>query len=185
MRAKQFWPLIIFCVLLLAAGCGGGADKAAAPAGSAGGAKETAKALIDPGSLLTKAEAEAALGGKVKEPELKDTKNPLGQKICFYEPVSEKIDHFIQISVVQNEGIAEKARQNGTSVTQLYQETKKNLTDAKPVSGIGDEAFWGTGGLHILKGNVYLVISVGNTSKPESLELAKGVAGKVVSRLTR
>lgn len=184
MCTKRYLALLMLCVILFAAGCGG-SGKAGASQEDAGGAKETetAKVLIDPGTLLTKAEAEAALGEQVKEPELKDTKNPLGQKLCIYKPVSEKSDRFIQISVVQNEGMSEKVRQNGTNVTQLYQDTKKNLTDAKPVSGIGDEAFWGTNGLHILKGNVYLVISVGNTGRPENLELAKGVAEKVVSRL--
>ena len=172
----------MFCVLLFAAGCGG-SGKADAPQVDAGGAKKMIKGLVDPGVLLTKAEVEAALGEQVKEPELRDSKNPLGQMLCFYSPVSEKSEKFIQLSVVQNEGMAKNLREQGYNVEQLYKETKKNFTDAKPVPGIGDDAFWGTNGLHILKGNVYLNISVGNTSKPENLELAKRLAEKVVSRL--
>jgi len=184
MRTKPCLALLMFCVLLFVAGCGD-SGKAVAPQGDAGGAKETetAKGLIDPCTLLTKAEAEAALGEQVKEPEFTDTKNPLGQKLCLYSPVSENTGRFIQIGLVQNEGMGKNLRDQGYNVEQLYTETKKNLTDAKPVSGIGDEAFWGTNGLHILKGNVYLNISVGNSSKPENLELAKGLAEKVVSRL--
>lgn len=172
----------MFCVLLFAAGCGG-SGKAGAPQGDAGGAKKIIKGLVDPRVLLTRAEVEAALGEQVKEPEFTDTKNPLGQKLCFYSPVSEKGASFIQLSVVQNEGMSKDLRKQGYNVDQLYTETKKNFTDAKPVPGIGDEAFWSTNGLHILKGNVYLNISVGNTSKPENLELAKRLAEKAVSRL--
>ncbi|MFZ5644707.1 MAG: hypothetical protein ACOY46_14045 [Bacillota bacterium] len=183
MRLKSCLTLLIFSVILFAAGCGGGNEKAATTAESSGGAKEAAKVLVEPASLLTKAEAEAALGGQVKEPEIKDTKNPLGQKICFYAPVSEKEDRFIQISVVQNEGMSKNLRDTGYNVKELYEETKKNLADTKPVPGFGDDAFWGTNGLHILKGSFYVNIAVGNTSRPENLEFAKGLAEKVVSRL--
>ncbi len=185
MRLKSCLALIMFFVLLFVAGCGD-SGKAGAPQGSAGGAKETGTAneLIDPCTLLTKSEAEAALSEPVKEPELKDTNNPLGGKICIYEPISENSDKFIQIGLVQNEGMTKNLRDSGYNVKQLYEETKKNLVqDGKPVSGIGDDAFWGTPGLHILKGNVYLNIGVGNTSKPENLELAKSLAEKVISRL--
>ena len=168
--------------LSFVAGCGN-SGKAETPQGNAGGVIGTSRGLVDPGTLLTRADAEAALGEQVKEPDLKDTKNPLGQKICFYAPVSDQSGKFIQISVVQNEGMGKSLREQGYNVAQLYNETQKNLTGAKPVPGIGDEAFWGTNGLHILKGNVYLTISVGNTSRPENLEMAKRLAEKAVSRL--
>ena len=75
----------------------------------------------------------------------------LRKLLCFYAPVSEKADRFIQLSVVQNGGMAKNLREQGYNVEQLYRDTKKNFTDAKPVPGIGDEAFWGTSGLHIFK----------------------------------
>ncbi|MHB1042081.1 MAG: hypothetical protein ACYC0Q_04505 [Eubacteriales bacterium] len=182
MRKKQGPALLIFCVLLFAAGCGG-SGKGVVPQDKTEGKKDSAKVLISPCALLTKVEAEAALGEQVKEPESRDTKNPLGQKICLYSPVSDKSENFIQLSLVQNEGMTNTLREQGYNVEQLYKETKENLAEVKPVSGIGDEAFWGTNGLHILKGNVYLNISVGNTSKPENLELAKDLARKAVDRL--
>lgn len=163
-------------------GCGR-PGKTAAPQANAPGTKQAAQGLVDPCKLLTKAEAEPALGEQVKDPVLKDTKNPLGQKMCLYLPMAEKSDKFIQIAVVQNEGMRKELRDQGYNVEQLYKETKNNLPDAMPVPGIGDEAFWGTNGLHTLRGNVYLNISVGNTSKPENLELAKRVAEKVIGRL--
>lgn len=182
MITRRLIALLMFCVLLFAAGCGG-SGKPGSPQGDSGSKETTAKGLVDPGTLLTKAEAEAFLGEPVKDPDLKDTKNPLGQKICFYAPVSDTAARFIQLSLVQNEGMSKSQRDSGYTVKQLYEDTKKNLTDAKPVAGIGDDAFWGTNGLHILKGNVYLNISVGNSSKPESLELAKKVAEKALPRL--
>jgi hypothetical protein len=51
------------------------------------------------------------------------------------------------------------------------------------VTGVGDDACWGTPGLHFLKGDVYVLISVRNTSKRQDLELARLIAGKVLSRL--
>jgi hypothetical protein len=151
--------------------------------GNSGGVKETAKELVEPGTLLTKAEVETALGAQLKDPEYKDTKNPLGQKLCFYAPVSDKVEMFVQLSLVQNEGMTKNLRDQGYNVAQLYNETKKNFADIKPVPGIGDEAFWATNGLHILKGSFYLNISTGNTGKPVTLELAKRLADKAVNRL--
>jgi len=182
MRTKQILAFLMIWLLLLAAGCGG---KTGAPQGDNGAAKdtETARELADPLTLLTRAEAEAFLGEPVKEPELRDTENPLGQKICFYAPASDQAARFIQLSLVQNEGMAKNLRDQKYDVRQLYTETKKNFTDARDVAGVGDEAFWSTNGLHILKGNAYLNISVGNSDKPENLELAKQVAEKALPRL--
>jgi hypothetical protein len=183
MHTKQILALLMFCMILLAAGCGGSSKTATQ--GESGAAKDTGtvKGLVDPQTLLTKAEAETLLGQPVKEPELKDTKNPMGQKLVFFSAVSDKALTFIQISLVQNEGMSKTLRDQKYDVKQLYTDTKKGLNDTKDVAGIGDEAFWGTNGLHILKGSFYINISVGNTSKAENLELAKKVAEKAMPRL--
>ncbi len=145
--------------------------------------KDASSGLIDPRNLLTRAEAEALMGEALKEAEYNDTKNALGQKIVMYSPTSDKAVRFLQLSLVQNEAMSANLRGSGYNVSKLYQETKKNLPGAQAISGIGDEAFWGTNGLHILKGNVYLNISVGNSSKAENLELAKQAAAKALARL--
>jgi hypothetical protein len=186
MGIKKILAFLILSLFLLLVGCSDSGQKNTPP-GNSGAAQDTAtsKGLIDPAALLTKAEAEALLGEPVKEPknETRDTNNPLGQKICFYDPVSDKETRFIQLSLVQNEGLAKTLTAQKYDVKQLYTETKKMLGEVTDVPGIGDEAFWGTNGLHILKGNVYLNISVGNSSKPENLELAKQVAAKALPRL--
>lgn len=64
-----------------------------------------------------------------------------------------------------------------------FTDTRANLTGVEPVPGLGEEAFWGTNGLHVLDDDVYLTISVGNTNSPGNLELARGIAFTVVSRL--
>jgi hypothetical protein len=134
----------------------------------------------NPCGLLTKDEAEAFAGEAVTSPELKDTKNPLGQKMCLYNTVSSRL---IQISVIRTADMAPDTRKHGQTAAKVYKSTKEMLEPVEPVQGVGDDAFWGTPGLHILKGDIYALISVGNTSKRENLELAKRIAAKVLPRL--
>lgn len=182
MRAKMAPVVFILCwVLLAASGCG----KSSSPAATRDkgpAAEKPAQKIVNPCFLITKEEAEAALGEPVQEPEFEDAKNPLGQKLCHYNPKSESSQKFIQISVVQNEGMSKILREQEYNVAKLFQETKKNL-ETQPVPGIGEDAFWGTPGLHVLKGSVYFVVGVGNTDLPANLELAKSLAQKAASRL--
>lgn len=179
---KRILLLLVICMLLLQAGCGGGTEKAEEEKGDSGEAKQNVVGgAANPWDLYTQAEAEAALGAKVT-PEIKDGENhPLGQKIVFYDPgVDNK--SFIQVSIVADEGI----KAEGSSAKQIYEETKKALGSGdnfQLVEGFGDDAFWGTNGLHILAGSSYIDISTGNSSDPANFELAKKVAETVLSRL--
>lgn len=171
--------MLVVCLLLLA-GCGGGSEQAGEPEGDAGEAESAAVGeAVNPWDLYTQAEAEAALGEKCNA-DLKDTQNPMGQKIAFYDTASEDDFRFIQVGIVQDEGI----KAEGVSARQIYDDTKNALTDgAQPIEGIGEDAFWGTNGLHIFVGSSYINISTGNSSDPANLELAKQVAEVVLSRL--
>ena len=71
----------------------------------------------------------------------------------------------------------------GQSAEVIYYSLKDNDLDMKEIEGIGDEAFWGTGGLYVLKEDVYFTISVGNSSVPENVEICKSLAEIVISRL--
>ncbi len=136
---------------------------------------------FNPCRLLTTEEATHLAGEPVKNPELKDSNHPLGQKICFYDTRSSS--RLIQISVIRTADIPAKLRKNGQSASSIYTSTKEMLAPVKQVMGLGDDAIWGTPGLHILAGEVYVLVSVGNTSKPENLELARRIAEKALPRL--
>jgi len=168
-------------VIFIIAGCG--KDGKTTDVQGDGTVKQTASGEVtDVRTLLTKAEAEALLGEPVKEPDYQ-IKEPMGQQLLFFSAEADTAFRFIQVSVVQNEGMSESLQSSGYNVTKLYQETKKMFKDNQLLTGIGDEAFWGTNGLHILKGNYYINISTGNTENPEYLELAKNLAAKVIPRL--
>ncbi|HWP97957.1 MAG TPA: hypothetical protein VN426_14025 [Syntrophomonadaceae bacterium] len=153
-------------------------------AGQTPASKSESKAgLIDPTKLITQEEATQALGEASKAAELKDTKNPLGQKLVLFNAASEKSFKLLQLSFIQNEGLATEKLASGYTVKQLYTDTRKNLQDATDLPGLGDQAFWVPSGLHVLKGNVYFSITLTNLSKPDNLEKAKIVAQKVLSRL--
>lgn len=51
---------------------------------------------------------------------------------------------------------------SGQSPKTIFAETKKMLADGRvDLIGLGDEAFIGTGGLHMLAGDFYITIGVG------------------------
>jgi len=135
----------------------------------------------DPCALLSTAEAEELLGEPVNAPKPTDSGNPLGQKLCFYSASSS--NRFIQISILRTEEMSKKVRDHGQSAPSVYRTTKEMLDPVRAVPGVGDDACWGTPGLHILKGSAYVVIGVGNTDKTENLELARRIAAKVLDRL--
>lgn len=134
----------------------------------------------NPCGLLSKEEAEALAGEAVTGPEQKDTKNPLGQKMCLYTTASSRL---IQISVIRTADMAPDIRKHGQTAAKVYRSTKEMLEPMEQVQGLGDDACWGTPGLHILKGDTYVLISVGNTGKRKNLELATRIAAKALPRL--
>jgi hypothetical protein len=87
---------------------------------------------FDPCGLLTREEAETLVGEPVKGPEQKDTKNPLGQKMCLYTTVSSS--WLIQISVIRTADMAPGIRKHGQSAAKIYRTTKEILD---PVEQVG------------------------------------------------
>jgi hypothetical protein len=170
--------LILSGLILLASACGG-SGTASAPSAPTTSSEQ----LFDLQTLLTRAEAEAALGEPVGEPELTEASGPLGQARVYYPALDARSARFVQLAVVRDGWVSEPLRARGYGAARLFAETRTGLADGLPVAGVGDEAFWGTNGLHVLDDDVYLTISVGNTNRPENLDLAKGIAVTVVSRL--
>lgn len=135
---------------------------------------------FDPCALLTREEATTLVGEAIGVPERQDSHNPLGQKMCLYPAESSRL---LQLSVIRDADIHARIRQRGQSAATVFHTTEEMLAPVETVAGVGDQAFWATPGLHLLKGETYLVVSVGNTSKRENLPLARKIAMKVLPRL--
>ncbi len=82
-------------------------------------------APLDPCSLLTKQEAETLAGEAVTDPELKDSKNPLGQRMCLYTTAGTA--RLIQVSVIRTADMAANIRKHGQSAAKIYSTTKEML----------------------------------------------------------
>jgi hypothetical protein len=181
MKTRFFLPLFLACCLLAFAGCGKSPSVTSGTQGKSTGTQQTTKDKIDPCALITRAEAEAALGEPVGEPECDTAVSPTGQALCVYSSTTS--ERFVQISVTETGAMAETLRVQGESAATIYRTTRDNFEPVTEVPGIGDDAFWDVPGLHVLKGDVYLIIAVGNTDDPENLELAQSLAEIAVPRL--
>lgn len=164
--------------LALAAGCGSDQDKPA-----------PAAAMADPCALVTTAEVEAALGLAVQPPETKQTHNPLGQTICFYAAAGEDKVRFVQVSLVRTQGMTPQMREQGYSAARLFEDTKALLQSPQEVPGLGQAAFFGGSGLkagaglHVLRQDAYLTITVAGSDGQHDLAQAKALAATALQRL--
>ncbi len=162
----------------LVAGCGGATDEASSGSQTPA-ASQTAG--FDVSSLLTQDEAADFLGtavgpAKITLPEIA----PAQPYLLFYE-AADGSDRFIQVGVVPDS--PELAAIDQTA-EKIYLSTRDDIVEGEEMlDGIGQEAFWGTLGLHVLQGPYYVTIGVGNTNDPANLTLAKEVAALVLPRL--
>jgi hypothetical protein len=114
-------------------------------------------------SLITRAEMESILGAKI----VKLTATDL---TCAYFTDAERS---AQIDTTWSGGKEAIAATKGFN----------NSEDLfKPISGIGDEAYFQAGGvLHVLKGNTYIVVN--SREYPNELEIESAIAAKIVANL--
>ncbi|MGI5919830.1 MAG: hypothetical protein ACOX8N_09325 [Christensenellales bacterium] len=180
---KWFCLIIVLLVVLALclAGCAGSGAKvpqmqemptsesaaASAPPASAPDASEEstsvsqdstpAGTIIEPEQLISRQEAEQLLGEAVREGEKKE-QPVVGQKICFYDAQNEDSRSFLQISITQTAFM----KNNSQTPESIYATTKEALIETggqRSINGVGDEYFFGTPGLHILKDGYYLCIA--------------------------
>jgi hypothetical protein len=134
--------------------------------------------------VVTRADAEAVLGATLGEPE-RQTTGPF--ETCIYGDIG---DNYVQVQVsddVYTENTFDAALQAGAEQLE---------TEAEPVSGVGDKAYWFAEVLWVLKGDVTLDILVqtpeltdlrlqGDTegAKQESLRLTTDLAERAVDAL--
>lgn len=179
---------IISTSLLLAsitlAGCGGAKTEetkngVAAPQSNGSTARSTVK--LDACGLLTKADAEALLGGPVKEPTT--THNENGGTVvsqCRYSDAAG--DKQVGLLARQAPTTAEAKQVFGNA-----RNASKGLTGTDPqtVSGLGEDAYW-TGGnlgqLNVLKDNFWLIVTA-RQGKGDRLSASKEAANKILTHM--
>ncbi len=193
-RALSLALLLAVCAALLLAACGGdGGDKPSASAGvspsrpasasvSPSQPASTASPISTPAGtgggdlpciLITKQEAEQALGEPLGEPQ---SGTYAGTISCGFQPSP---DRGVLISITKGASKADFQANVKQGADLLH-------TQAQPVPGVGDEAVWLEPYLIVLKKDVYFRISVWSPqiSGPDQLERAKGLALKAAGRIS-
>jgi hypothetical protein len=149
---------------------------------AASGASQTSGKLLNPCDLLTQAEAATTLGEPVNPGKLTDSKNPLGQQLCFYSTVASS-PRYVQVSLIQTDGLTEALRksQYGTAKAQ-YDLNVAAFPDKQEVPGVGEAAFYAGIGLHARKGDAYIQITAqvqGDNRKDAEIAVAKQVLSRI------
>jgi len=166
---KKYLCLLV-STLILVVGCGGDDKSSESSQGKqtevqATRGHATECKLKEPCELITRAEAGSLIGEDVKDGQY-DEQKVVGMKKCFYEAANPDSDKFLQITVQQSEFMPQQVREAGQSPKTIFVETKKMLADGRvDLAGLGDEAFIGTGGLHMLAGDYYITIGMGNPDR--------------------
>lgn len=189
MAKKSFVLLIsILLTLLCCAGCGGdmqtnGNSPNKKTKADTGNAQTTVKKIIEPGQLISRTEAASFAGEKLKKGQC-DEKPAVGMKKCFYGAANEDSGNFFQISIQQTAFMPQTALESGQNPKTIFENTKKILAEGRiDLNGLGDEAFIGTIALHILKGDYYITIRLGNPNGKEKRKKLEAAGRKALENL--
>ena len=197
--AHKVWVLPFCCAVLLAA-CGGGANSDSSSSENSGTQSKSGASAkrnkVDACSLLTKAEAEQALGeaasdGGTNEKDLGQTGGVL--TVCSYSAAKRPAKH-TNVSIWQANPDS-SAQWNARTMWGNLKSGNKSLSDQRqggkfePVTGVGDESYvfsWPAGSigfteLHVLKGDVIVGVRVPGQAV-QAVERAKGLALKALER---
>lgn len=176
--------LIFLCIINFSIiGCGndGKNNNSTSAEGNTLTTKESSKEAkqLDVSILITKEEAEDAIGMPVEDAQI-SKQEAIGQHILYYNGKEFKptAASFVQLSISRTQDMSHKQ-----SAKTIFTGINNNLEDHQSIEGLGDEAFWGTGGLYVLKGEIFFSVAVGNTGKPENLEICKKLARIVLKRI--
>jgi hypothetical protein len=144
-----------------ALGCGGGeSDTTTSSAPAGGGSSSTS---IDPCTLVTKAEADEALGGDAKQDRPTEANIPPRMVACRY--VAPRGEGVVVLTVIVRTG--ESAGEAKTGFDSI-----RSTMPSETVSGLGDDAFWMMDQLYVLRGTRQLSIT-GDITKEKGMELAR------------
>lgn len=142
--------------------------------------QKSSEKLIEPETLISKAEAEQLLGQSLKDPEKKE-KKAVGMKLAIYDTIKEGTGKFLQVGITQQSFMPA----NGQSPKAIFDSLKGNFKNATMVSGIGDDAFIAPPGLHILYKERYITIAVGNSDNEKNREILKTAGKKALENLDK
>jgi hypothetical protein len=134
--------------------------------------------ILEPAMLISREEAIALTGVNFDACTVKE-QPAVGLKLCVYE----KDGALLQVGVTQAAFMDKKSREGGTTPQSIYQTIKGAFKDAARIEGLGDDNFLAPGGLHILKGEYYLTVSLGFS--PKDKEKLRAVALRAVENLEK
>lgn len=142
--------VLVIGSVLAAIGCGGsqpsGESGAAAPAGTSA----SADTPVDPCTLVTKAEADQALGAASTEERPADANHAPHLVACRY--TAPRGNGVAVLLVMVRTGYSDGEARTGFEGT-------KEVGPTEAVSGLGDDAFWLFDQLHVLSGRRALTLS--------------------------
>lgn len=140
--------------------------------------------LIDPYSLISKEDAQQLINETLKDPEKTENK-VVGLKICFFKPTNQESFKFFQVSLSQKAFMSKEVLESGQNPKTIYESTKGFSEKPLMVDGIGDEAFIAPPGIHILKGDYYITIAIGNSEMEENRKILKEAGKKAMENLEK
>jgi len=144
---------------------------------------------IDPCALLTPAEVSAALQVPVGAPTpgpQSNLPNPLGQRTCTWS-TTESPPRSVAVSVVTTQSASLGGASGGDyTARQLFEDTKPLAEGLEPITGLGDDAFFGAvAGMQVsvVKGDVYLSVTVPFGTTDADATTVRTLAPLAVGRL--
>ena len=171
---KAFLFMLAGIVVLTASACSASSNETTGTSQPTQNSQQNA--LIEPSQLVSKTEAEGIVGVSLSDAE--NTEQPVvGLKMSNYE--SE--DRFLQVSLTQ----AAMMPEGGQSPQEIYQAIVENFADAVKVDGVGDEAYYATPGIHIMKDGYYISVAVGNSDSEETGNMLKQAGLTAVTNLEK
>jgi hypothetical protein len=152
-----------------------------------------ARKKLDPCSLLTKSEIQTVQGhAPAQTVPSEQSAGSFRFTQCFYRTP----EFTSSVSVAVGVPLAADSKRSGPR--DYWQQRfhgpvnaapgRKKKEPPKPIAGLGDEAFWVgdpvTGAVYVLKGDVFLRLSVGGARDPaQNMKRAKALASRALKRL--
>ena len=169
------------------------------PETASGTATGDAVAKTDACTLITKSEIQEVQGESVSATKSSDrSSGALAISQCFYTVATFHKSVSLELTRSNNKGANQSGpkefwkqtfhRKADKKEDEEEEEKEKEAEKPRPVSGVGDEAFWTgnskVGALYVLKNNAFIRISLGGADN-ESVKInkAKALAQKALGRL--